>query len=208
MKSIRFEQGVGMIEVLITLFILSVGLLGVASLQLVGSFTNAEALSRTQAEFVAEQAVERLRAAAIIDTINDGELIHDEYFDPSNYNFNGLSCSSSDRFTCHCDSRPESIPDCEGAICSQAQMARFDAWALSCSAIQANPLTEIAISCADNGTVVDALACSPGSFIQVQLRWPLRVASGTGGGEEVQTDDRCPTEDGQRFSCVTKVIAL
>lgn len=208
MRSIRFKQGVGMIEVLVTLFVLSIGLLGVASLQLVGSFTNAEALSRTQAEFVAEQAAERLRAAAVIDIINDGEIIHDEYFDPSNYNFSGLSCSSSDRFACHCSARPESIPDCEGGTCSQAQMARFDAWALSCNAIQANPLTEIDITCSDNGTVVDALACSPGSFIQVQLRWPLRVASGTGGGEEVTTDDRCPKEDDQRFSCVTKIIAL
>ena len=44
----NYQQGVGMIEVLVTLFIVSVGLLGVAYLQIVGSFTNSEALSRSQ----------------------------------------------------------------------------------------------------------------------------------------------------------------
>ena len=46
------QSGVGFIEVLITLFVLAIGLLGVASLQFVGSFANRDAISRTQSELV------------------------------------------------------------------------------------------------------------------------------------------------------------
>ena len=42
-------NGVGMVEILVTLFILTVGLLGVASLQFVSAFSNADALHRSQA---------------------------------------------------------------------------------------------------------------------------------------------------------------
>lgn len=62
------SKGLGMIEVLVTLFILSVGLLGVASLQFIGSFANADALSRTQSVLVAQQMSERLRASALTST--------------------------------------------------------------------------------------------------------------------------------------------
>ena len=54
----------GMVEILVTLFILTVGLLGVASLQFVSAFSNADALHRSQAVLVAQQFSERLRAAA------------------------------------------------------------------------------------------------------------------------------------------------
>ena len=63
-SGIRAQTGVGLIEILITLFILAVGLLGVAALQFTGSFANKDAISRTQAEMVAAQVAERLRAAA------------------------------------------------------------------------------------------------------------------------------------------------
>jgi type IV pilus assembly protein PilV len=205
MVSVRSVQGVGMVEILVTLFVLTIGLLGVASLQFVGSFTNAEAMSRTQAEFVAQQVSERLHAAALMDTMAQGMLLDDGYFQAANYNFSSLTCASSaDDYDCFCTSRPAEIPDCEGGECSQTQMATYDAWVLSCSAIQANPQTELSVTCSDNDSVVDALACSPGSFIQIQLRWPLRTQRNT----EIQTDARCQQATGQAYACVTKVMAL
>ena len=51
------QHGLGMVEVMVTLFILSIGLLGVAYLQFVGSYTNSEALSRSQSVLVAQQLV-------------------------------------------------------------------------------------------------------------------------------------------------------
>ena len=72
---IRAQRGAGLIEILITLFILAVGLLGVAALQFTGSFANKDAISRTQAEMVAAQVAERLRAAARPATVGDGMVV-------------------------------------------------------------------------------------------------------------------------------------
>ena len=78
------QQGVGLIEVLVTMFILAIGLLGVAALQFTGSFANKDAISRTQSEFVAAQVAERLRAAARVATVGDGIVVNNQYFNASN----------------------------------------------------------------------------------------------------------------------------
>lgn len=193
-----------MVEILVTMFVLAIGLLGVASLQFVGSFTNAEALSRTQGELVAQQTSERLQVAAYMDTFGEGYVVDDEYFDVTNYNFSALSgCASGDKFNCFCVNRPSAIDDCEGGNCTQAEMAVFDAWVLSCAAVQANPQTTIKVSCDDLDNS-DSIACSAGSFIQVQLRWPIRTQQNT----EIQKDTRCDQGTDQAYSCVTKVVAL
>ena len=84
-KNHASQKGVGMIEVLITLVILAVGLLGVASLQFVGSFANKEALARTQAVLVTQQMTERLRAATVASSVTDGFVIHNNYVDDDYY---------------------------------------------------------------------------------------------------------------------------
>ena len=48
-RRLQRQSGAGLIEILITLFILAVGLLGVAALQFSGSFANKDAISRTPA---------------------------------------------------------------------------------------------------------------------------------------------------------------
>lgn len=203
----KVTRGIGMVEILVTMFILSIGLLGVASLQLVGSFTNAEALSRTQAEFVAEQVTERLHAASAINSQAQGIVLDDEYFSADNYNFGNLSegsCTSTEPFKCYCEEIPTSVvPDCESNECSASQIAIYDTWALSCAAVQANPQTQLSLSCSDTDTT-DLYTCTPGSTIQVQLKWPLRAQQ----NDDVNSDTRCEQETGQAYACVTKVVVL
>ncbi|MCF2948340.1 prepilin-type N-terminal cleavage/methylation domain-containing protein [Paraglaciecola aquimarina] len=167
------QQGIGMIEVLVTLFILSVGLLGVAYLQLVGSFTNSEALSRSQSVLVAQQITERLRANAVFSPIGDGLVVHNDYFTPGIYNFTGLSCTSGLPHTCYCLSLPATIPDCNTNTCSAAEIAAFDGYEASCAAVAANPKIKIQVSCADNN-LADIHACSVGSKLDVTLTWPVQ----------------------------------
>jgi len=134
------QGGAGLIEILVTLFILAVGLLGVAALQFTGSFANRDAISRTQAEFVAAQVVERLRIAARPATVGDGMVVNNAYFDEGAFNFSGLTCTSSTHpSTCYCLSKPAAIPNCEGASCSEVDMAQYDGWVLSCAAVQTQP---------------------------------------------------------------------
>ena len=58
----RFAAGFTMIEVLVALVVLSVGLLGVAGLQIVGLKGNLSAAFRTQASYLADDIVDRMRA--------------------------------------------------------------------------------------------------------------------------------------------------
>jgi type IV pilus assembly protein PilV len=168
------QQGVGMIEVLVTLFILSVGLLGVAYLQFVGSFTNSEALSRSQSVLVAQQLTERLRASAVFSPLGKGLVVHNDYFDKDLYNFSGMTCTSGLPHTCHCLERPTSKPDCNNNVCDASQLAAFDAYEVSCSAVAANPEIEISLSCELDNNVTDTDLCSVGSKHIVILSWPVQ----------------------------------
>jgi type IV pilus assembly protein PilV len=168
------QQGVGMIEVLVTLFILSVGLLGVAYLQFVGSFTNSEALSRSQSVLVAQQLTERLRASAVFSPVGKGLVVHNDYFDKDLYNFSGMTCTTGLPHTCHCLERPTSKPDCNNNVCDASQLAAFDAYEVSCSAVAANPEIEISLSCELDNNVIDTDLCSVGSKHIVTLSWPVQ----------------------------------
>ncbi|MFQ3189231.1 MAG: type IV pilus assembly protein PilV [Paraglaciecola sp.] len=167
------QQGVGMIEVLVTLFILSVGLLGVAYLQFVGSFTNAEALSRSQSVLVAQQLTERLRASAVFSPLGKGLVVHNDYFDKDLYNFSGMTCAAGLPHTCYCLERPASVPNCNDNVCNASQLAAFDAYEVSCSAVAANPDIEISLSCQLDNNAADTDACSAGSKHVVILSWPV-----------------------------------
>lgn len=163
-----------MIEVLVTLFILSVGLLGVAYLQFVGSFTNSEALSRSQSVLVAQQLTERLRASAVFSSLGKGLVVHNDYFDQNLYNFSGMTCDTGLPHACYCLERPITIPNCNDNVCTASQIAVFDAYEVSCSAVAANPEIEISLSCELDNNTADTDLCSVGSKHIVILSWPVQ----------------------------------
>lgn len=55
-------RGAGLIEVLIALFVVAIGLLGIASLQFMSLRSNFEAVQRTTASLLAQDIIERMRA--------------------------------------------------------------------------------------------------------------------------------------------------
>ena len=89
------QQGVGMVEILVTLLILSVGLLGVAQLQFIGTMSNADALHRSQSVMIAQQMSERLRANAFMSTNSNGMIVDNGYFNSNIYNFDNLTCGGA-----------------------------------------------------------------------------------------------------------------
>ncbi|MBV62712.1 MAG: type IV pilus modification protein PilV [Nevskiales bacterium] len=58
----RQQAGVGLVEVLVAVLVLSVGLLGMAGLQLSSMRANASALAKTQATTLAADMLDRMRA--------------------------------------------------------------------------------------------------------------------------------------------------
>ncbi|GBL04708.1 pilus assembly protein PilV [Glaciecola sp. KUL10] len=168
------QTGVGMVEVLITLFILSVGLLGVASLQFVSALSNSDALNRTQAVLVAQQFSERLIANAVPSAQRDGFVVDNAYFSSNAYNFADLTCiSGNNPFECFCQTHPADIPNCQTGECSAQEFAMFDAHEMSCAVVQSNPNATIALSCTDNDNT-DADVCSAGSIHNVIIKWPTK----------------------------------
>lgn len=194
-----------MIEVLVTLFILSIGLLGVASLQFVGSFSNADALNRTQAVFVAQQFSERLNANASVSDVADGFVVDNAYFDDELYNFDNLTCSTTGAspYDCHCKAHPSSIANCQTGDCNAAELAEFDAYQMSCAVTRNNPNAKISLNCTDKD-LGDTDLCTAGSIHEVIVSWPVRNWQ----GNERVLNSACNATSADSNDCVVVEIAL
>jgi len=60
--ALRQQSGLGLIEVLVTVLVLGIGILGVASTQVVSLQMNSQSQSRSQAVLLAEDLLDRIRA--------------------------------------------------------------------------------------------------------------------------------------------------
>ncbi len=92
------QQGVSLIESLIALLVISVGLLGIAALQITAISQNSSALNHSQAVWIAYNISDRIRA-------NDNQFI----------NYSGIDTDNS------------YSQDCMSNQCSNAQMLTADA---------------------------------------------------------------------------------
>lgn len=173
LNSVTQIKGVGMVEVLVTVFVLSIGLLGIASLQFVGTMANTDAFNRSQSTLIVQQMIERLRANSVMSTQGNGLVVDGGYFTADNYNFENLSCTlETSDFNCFCLTVPETMTDCKSTECTAAEFAIFDGYEMSCAVAAMNPGISIAVSCADNNDI-DVDACSAGSRHTILLRWPV-----------------------------------
>lgn len=105
--NIRHCRGTGLIEVMVTVVVLAVGLLGIAALQVQSKRSNFEAIQRTTATMLAHAIIERMRAnpSALGTYLTDGDEV------------GGETITS------------EPSPDCSaGSPCSTVQLASHDVW--------------------------------------------------------------------------------
>lgn len=142
----RHARGVSMLEVLIALFVLSIGLLGVAALQTIGYKLNHQSYERTQATFQAYDIIDRMRA----NRSSGGGAINSAYDDVS------------------LGSKPGST-DCIATTCAPGVLAEYDirTW---------NTANERLLSAGQGaicrGTFDADLNCTvSGAMYRVGLRW-------------------------------------
>lgn len=198
------QSGIGLVEILVSLFVLSVGLLGVASLQFTGTFNNVQASSRSQAELVARYVSEQLVSLAEPATADDGWEVDDAFFNAEYFNFTLLNCTgSSNLYQCHCLSLPASIPNCRDNECSSTEIAEFSGWEASCQAVRSNPGMRISVACDDRVTG-DAKSCSSGSLISIAVSWPQK----NNQQATINTDNRCAYDSDDNRACVVKEMTL
>jgi type IV pilus assembly protein PilV len=98
----RRQRGFSLIEVMVALFVLSIGLLGLAALQTLGLKFNTQSYQRTQAVLNAYDIVDRIRA-------NSGGIA------AAVYDNIGIDAAP-----------PGSPPDCGAIACDNTQMADYD----------------------------------------------------------------------------------
>ena len=198
-------KGIGMIEILVTLVILAIGLMGVASLQFISALSNSDAMARSQAVLVAEQLSDRLRTASRLSDNSDGLVVDNAYFVANNFNFAGLSCADTSKsyYNCFCLAIPADIPNCETGTCTPAQTAQYDAHQLSCAAVQTNPLMEVSLGCNDNDTS-DTDSCSAGSRHSILVRWPVAPWQ----NKNLAVNSVCNSSTTELFACVSVELFL
>ncbi len=156
------NSGFTLIEILITIIVVSIGLLGLAGLQISGLRANMGSEERSKATFLASDIAERIRANPL-------------------GNYTNINMTEND-----CGAQPEDI--CSNynsgtaADCTAAQMATFDVWAWACgmpvnTGVVPGGVTNVltggtgSVQCNDIDNGVDADACSPGSAHTITITW-------------------------------------
>lgn len=102
-------HGFGMLEVLITLVVMSVGMLGIASMLLIAHKASSSSYLRQQAIQSAYNLLDTMRA-------NRQEAIN------GSYNLNNLAANGAPTLPA------AASPDCSSATCSAKQLATYDKW--------------------------------------------------------------------------------
>ena len=137
-------RGAGLIEVAISLLLISVGSLGLAGLQLTAKRMGYEAVQRSAAATMAVDLLERMRA-------NPGAL--------ASYRIVGLGTAAGGRL-------PDPLSACDLNVCSPTERAFFDLWEWE-RALNGE------LTSAVTGGLVDPLACVlvEGRQVLVEVSW-------------------------------------
>ncbi|HHH48248.1 MAG TPA: type IV pilus modification protein PilV [Gammaproteobacteria bacterium] len=145
--------GFTLIEILIALVIFSIGLLGLAGMQLRGAEGTNTAYFRSQATLLANDMAERIHA-------NRQGVMVSAYAD---LNTNGF-CTEANRPDPFCASRDGAPAD----DCTPAEMATFDLYTLACNIEERLPPGGyMTVECSDPG----GAGCSAGSPHTVSVFW-------------------------------------
>jgi len=114
MKYIRYQAGVGMIEVLVALLVLALGVLGYVAVQLRAIDASAEALTKSQAILVMRGLAENIRSNPVAMSTYPAQV----------QSYIGYSSSTSEPTTCL------------NSVCTPEQMATYDAYSAAKNADQ------------------------------------------------------------------------
>jgi len=146
--------GFTLIEILIALVIFSIGLLGLAGMQLRGSEGTNTAYFRSQATLLANDMAERMHA-------NQQGVMDDAYMD---LDTDGI-CTEANRPNPFCASR-DGTP---AAACTPTEMAVFDLYTLACNT-QRLPAGRLTVICNDpDGDLTNG--CNDDSPHTVSVFW-------------------------------------
>ncbi len=153
----QVQTGLSLIEILVTVVILSIGILGVAATQTVGMGYNNDSYLRSQATMMVNELTERMSLNLIAVDNND--------FNIAAYDMTG------------CGVAPATL--CEGLnSCIPQELATYDLYRIACGYNSGGndgvtnifPNGALNITCIDSD-LLDADACTDGSNHQITISW-------------------------------------
>ena len=181
------QAGSSLIEVLVTLLVFSVGLLGLAAMQLNALQGSADSGQRSQATWIAQDMAERFRA--------NPEGTAATYAAAPN-------CAQLPAAMCADYYNPGTAAKVNAANCSAAQMAAFDRWESQCSyadlaafnTIDGRFTSRDFLRAPGNGTTLTVIPDSA-SRLSISTKWSGKADSAKGGAD---TDTTPPAITVQR----------
>ena len=124
----RFMSGLSLIEILVTVVVLSIGLLGIAGMQAFGMRYSHDSYARSQATMLVNELIERMHA-------NPDAVVNGDYKDAEGNA--ALNCSAVTNDPEHTSN---SAPDCAGTgTCNVTQLAQLDFFRTRCGQFLAGP---------------------------------------------------------------------
>ncbi len=154
----RHSNGFTLVEVLVTIVVVSIGLLGLAGLQINGLRANMSSETRSKATLLASDIVERMRA-------NLTGVDANAY---NNIIVNAANCAVPETL-CGNTSAADIIINC-----TALEMADFDVWVWGCGTAAADVKGSGVTNLLPNGTAsvtCNDAPCSPGSPHTVTVSW-------------------------------------
>jgi len=154
---IKRQRGIGLVEVLVAVLVVSFGVLGVAGLQLTGLQNSAGSFNRAKALLLAENMATRIRGNP--QAVEDGLF---NAFDSSN-----VACTAAPAPYCQASSTGA------GDTCSPAQVATFDTTIISCGDWGGSDSQQGVIGSLPNGQLDIACdaPCTDDSTYTVSVSW-------------------------------------
>lgn len=184
-------------EVLITILLVSIGLLGYAALQMGALNSSLDSFSRSQATIILEDAASRIR--------NNNEYLRNDTGTPNAYV--GDLDFAVDPIHTWCDIENGIIPEAtcsSDSNCSMSDLAKHDIYQICSSLVRTKiPTGIIGASCYDR-EAGDTDNCSYGSRMSLFLAWKGSERQDVSGKVEYAQDTRCQSELGlsNEYACV------
>jgi len=171
----KYAQGLSLIEILVTVVVLSIGLLGIAGMQAQGVKYSHDSYARSQANLLANEFIERMHA-------NPDGVANGDYKDATTNA--ALNCNLAANDPGH---PSNAAPDCLGAgagdVCTVTELAQLDYFRTRCGQYLGGtvnsfvggvehllPNGSIDIDCTD-ADAGDGIACTDDDTRTVTITW-------------------------------------
>lgn len=164
MKKLSNQTGVGMIEVLVTVIILAIGLLGVASLQGLAIKTSGDASQRSVATMVLADLIDRMH-------MNNKQI---EVYKTA-VNANGTTCKAAPDKQCSAARKGGAALTVNA--CSAAEIAAFDAWDVMCGHANGTAKSSMSNYLLGAKVVMTCVStpCENDEMVTINLSWASRA---------------------------------